>query len=181
MLLWIKFSVLWKAKKIQINTKQVQKPIWAHVRLPSPTTLIWLKSNFIPSSRGATLSILTFQFCMQGHVCHLPLLPFNTCHILFAPTLTLQTNFPSHLKRIYRWEKRKQAGTASLNNSIHSLHQNKPTFIPQSSSHSLASQTRLSSIVVSKWPFGMISIGQAVGWFWNMWGGQEPSDSALTR
>ncbi len=143
-----------KSKKIKINTKQVQKAIRVHAELPSPTTLIRLKSKFIPSSRGATLSVLTFQFCMQGHVCHLPLLPFNTFHTLFAPTLTLLPNFPSHLKRIYRWEKRKQAGTASLNNSIHSLHLNKPTFIPQSSSHSLASQTRLSSTVTSKWPFG---------------------------
>lgn len=132
--------------------KNVQKAVGnteLSSRLQSPTTLIQLKSRFIPSSRGAALSVPTFRFCMQGHVCHLPLLPFYTCHTLFAPTLTLLPNFPSHLKRIYRWEKRKQAGAASLNNSTHSRHPNKPTFIPQSSPHSLASRTRLSSILMS--------------------------------
>lgn len=124
------------------------------IRSSAPTTLIWLKSRFIPSSRGVALSVLTFWFCMQGHVCHLPLLPFYTCHTLFAPTLTLLLNFPSHLKRIYRWKKRKQAGAASLNNSTHSRHPHKQTFIPQSSPYSLASRTRLSSILMSMWPFG---------------------------
>lgn len=136
--------------------KNVQKAVETteiSPRLPPPTTLIRAKSQFIPSSRSVPLSVPMFRFCMQGHACHLPLLPFYTCHTLFAPTLTLPPNFPSHLKRIYRWEKRKQAGAASLNNNTHSRHPNKPTFIPQSSPHSLASRTHLSSILTSAWPF----------------------------